>query len=165
MTKMNRNHIVLLIILTLCAILFIALSDIININNNGLHSMFLVIASFIIVMTIFIILKMIIQKYPLFLENGIWSNPFNTLFIGTFALFTLGIVFMFIHNSIELRPLFTRALTFMMAYPILFVLILMIDAFYKRIFAGNRVKRLFISSMTIVLGLAMMILLSLLSTT
>ncbi|MGM8365895.1 hypothetical protein ACLIBG_10520 [Virgibacillus sp. W0181] len=164
MKKHLRNNIVLLIVLILSAILFILLDDKFTVHNRGINSIFFIIATFIVTMTIYILLKTIIQKHPRFLEEGIWKNPLNTLFIGTFSLFVFVLIFVLASNNLEPTPIMNKIMTFIMAYPVSFVLVLMVDAFYKRIFNVDREKRLFISAMSIVLGLAVMILIGLLGT-
>ena len=161
MNKHLRNNIVLLIVLILSAILFIFLDDKFTVHNQGINSVFFIMATLIVTMTIYILLKVIIQKHPSFLEKGIWENPLNMLFIGAFALFVFVLIILFASNNLEPTPIMNKAMTLMMAYPVSFVLILMIDAFYKRILNVDREKRLFISSMSIVLGLAVMILIGL----
>lgn len=159
-----RNHVILLILLTAAAVLFVGLDEQVNVDNPSFQSMFFIIATFIVIMTIYIILRMIIYKYPDFLQKGIWENPIHTLFIGTFALVVVLIAFMLIANNLEWNPMVNKAMTFLMAYPVAFILIVMVDAFLSRIYQADRDKRLFISSMSIVLGLAVMIIFSLLQT-
>lgn len=164
MNKDLRHNIGLLIVLTLSVILFIFLDAKIDVDSQSINGIFFIIASLIVIITIYITLKIIIQKYPRFLEMGIWENPLNHLIIGTFVLFIFVLVFILSSNNLQLTPIMNKAMTLIMAYPVSFVLILMVDAFYKRVFNVDRGKRLFISSISIVLGLAIMILLGLLST-
>lgn len=124
--------------------------------------MFFIVATFIVTMTIYVILSMIIEKYPSFMEKGVWKNPFNTLIIGTFILFVFVTSVFLGSNYINLNSVMSKAITFAMGYPVVFVLIIMIDSFYKGVFHIDRKKRLFFSSITIVIGLEVMVLIGML---
>ncbi len=164
MNKELKNNPIILIVLIISAILFISFDAQIATDNQNLNHIFFIIACLIVMMTVYVILKIIIQKYPSFLERGIWKNPLNTLLIGTLVLFILLLVFMSGFNYLQPPPFMNKTITLIAAYPVSFVLILMVDTFYSRIFSVDRERRLFISSISIILGLATMILFGLFST-
>lgn len=164
MNKELKNNLTLLIVLIISAILLISLDAKIVVDNQSFDSIFFIIACLIVMMTVYVLLKVIVQKHPSFLEKGIWENPLNTLFIGTLVLFIFVLVILSVSNNLQPGPIMNKIMTLVVAYPISFVLILMVDAFYRRIFNVARERRLFISSISIVLVLATMILFSLLST-
>lgn len=164
MNKQLKNNLILLLALIIFAILFIYLDAKIVLDKQSFNSVFFIIACLIVMMSVYVILKIIIQKYPHFLEKGIWENPLNTLFIGTFVLFIFILVFILTSNNLQASPIINKTMTLIAAYPVSFVFILMVDAFYKRIFNVDRERRLLISTMSIVSGLALMILIGLLAT-
>ncbi|MBU5266889.1 hypothetical protein [Virgibacillus proomii] len=159
MHKKFQKKLVWLIILICLQITFIFLSNKIEINNQIYNNLLFITATLIISMTIYIILTIIISKFPSFLEDGIWKKPFFTLLIGTFALLILSVLILFIFNNLNTNPTMTRSLTFIMGYPITFVLILMIESFFRKLLnTHNREKVLFYSSISIVLSLTLIIL-------
>ncbi|GAA0425422.1 MAG: hypothetical protein ACQEWU_10480 [Bacillota bacterium] len=158
MKKEIRNRLIILIVLAFLPILFLTIDYKLDVENNYINSLFFVIATLIVTMTIYVILSLIIKKYPSLFEKGIWNNPFHTLMIGTLILFVFILVAVLSVNNLDFSPTMNKGLTFIMAYPVVFVLILMIDSFYKGVFNIVRERRLFISSISVVFILAIMIL-------
>ncbi|WP_368654122.1 hypothetical protein AB4Y30_03535 [Ornithinibacillus sp. 4-3] len=149
------------IILFILPITFIFFSDKIFIGNKSLNNVFLMIASILVVGTVYFILEAIFKKNPNFLGKGIWKNPFNLIIIGTFLLFALSMTFLLLFNTYDLskHPNLNRSVTFLLAYPTVFVLEVMVIGFYKILLPKNSGKDLLVkSSYTILLILLALLL-------
>lgn len=156
--KFISRRIIVFILLFCLPVIFLVLDFKIDEKNKYINSLAFILATLIVVMTTYVILRLVIKKFPSFLEKGIWENPFNTLIIGTLILFLLVMIILLGINNFDLNTIVTKLLTFAVAYPIIFILTVMLDAFYKQILKVNRKDRLLVSSVSIILILTIMIL-------
>ncbi len=162
MNKTIKTKLFLLIFLLVIPVIFFMIESKINPVTTYFNSIIFILATFVVTITIYLVLSIVIGKYPSFLETGIWKNPLFILIFGSFMLLIFIILMILVSNNIDFNPMTNKMVTFICSYPVVFVLILMVDAFLKGMLNIEREKRLFMSSMATVFGVAIFILLGML---
>lgn len=157
-----KKNILYLMILLLSMIFFIVLdvTSIIYVEKEFIKNLLFIIATVIVTMTVYVVLRIIIIMYPMFLNKGILASSFKTILFGLFILMLILLTLVFCSNNLDFDSMVSRIITFIIAYPVSFILVLMIDGFYKSLFNIEKEKRLFISTISINIILVAMILFS-----
>lgn len=161
MKKLTKDNYLITLILIFIPLLFIILPSWINDSNTVVETIAFIFITAIVIITNYRVILFIFNRYPMFLETGIFKNKLITFIIGAILLSTMIGVYIVIFNSIPIQePLINRGITLLLAYPTLFVLILLIYSFIKNVFSGEKESLLFVSSFSILAVLIIMILLS-----
>lgn len=161
MQKLTKDNYLITLILIFIPLLFVILSSWVNASNRLVQTIAFLFITTIVIITIYRITLFIFNKYPKFLETGIFKNKFITFIIGASLLTIMIGVYVVIFNSIPMQhPLINRGITILIAYPTVFILILLVYSFIKNFFLGTKESLLFVSSSSILAILIILILLA-----
>ena len=161
MKGFTKGNILISITLFILPILYVLLSEIIIVHNDSFTQIFLLLAVAIVVGTVYVLQLWIIKRSSTFMIKGLFGNNPLIIVVGTFILIFLIVTITLLFNNLFVDPFLQRLLTFLFAYPVMFIFIMIIGAFYKNILSGTRENILIISSFTVFIGLAILILLAL----
>lgn len=160
MQKLKKDTYLTTLILIFIPLLFIVLSSWVDFNSKFVQTFSFLLMTFIVIITVYRMILYIFNRYPNFLETGLWKNKFATFIIGASLLLAMISLFIVLFNNLTLHPLLNRGLTIVLAYPTVFVLILLIYSFIKNFFSGTKESLLFVSSSSILIILILLILLA-----
>lgn len=155
----HKKDVLFLVSLFLFPVFFAFFSEWVVIDNDMIKKLVYLFVGFVVITTIYIILSSIFKKNPHFLSRGIWGNKFFTFLVGAILLSLLIGVYILLFNSISVNSFLNRFLTLFLAYPVLFVLILMIHSFISNVFVDAKNNILLISSYSILVVQAIFMLL------
>lgn len=160
MQKLSKDNYLVTLILIFLPLLFVVLSSFLNISNSFIQTISFLFITAIVIVAIYRVILFIFNKYPHFLETGLWKNKFFTFVVGATLLIVMIGLYIALFNNLSVQPLISQSLTILLAYPTVFILILLIYSFIKNFYAGTKESLLFVSSSSIFAILALLILIT-----